>query len=638
MAAAVQQSELVFEFASNCMEDIQQLNDPSVFPAVIVEQVPSAHLLQDYSGLACAEHSSDVIHHSSLDVAEEQVVVNEDVTLTVEASCHDGGDETMETIEAAEALLHMDSPGTLLDEKRVAHVVVPLMGEVIATPVTRVSVTADGIQGAAQLPQGQSKGTAAKLAEQPKKKKGRKPKQSRPESPTTPNILVKRKSKDGKGNTLYLWEFLMALLQDKSTCPKYIKWTQRDKGIFKLVDSKAVSRLWGKHKNKPDMNYETMGRALRYYYQRGILAKVEGQRLVYQFKEMPQNLVCIDEDDDISHDQSTDLPETDIPFDDPTLSFTKSSVSKNPRTKHRAKGTTVISGSRAEGISKPTVVMKSGDFSSSSKMVKPLGLIQQHHLPIVSAEMLRTLQNIQALQPGQHGSVFRTVQLLENLQNVQEGKITVGGLPKIEEPQARGQTASTNNETQFPVFIAPGNQQLHTVTLQPLSLATVLGSKDTSVTLASSPKFFLQTVPSSQPMAVLMENVAVTSPKTTSPSSVLADGSISNQQDVAAHLQGDNETIPLPSSPTVGSATSVVTFASGGQQLVSHPPGTVIASVITAPDTKQSVSQRQETPNTSPERLEQAEIQLDQHFRVVVVNDGWVESEARSHDTECDSG
>ncbi|XP_063776432.1 ETS-related transcription factor Elf-2 isoform X2 [Pseudophryne corroboree] len=223
----------------------------------------------------------------------------------VEASVHGSNVHcTDKTIEAAEALLHMESPTILRDSRSPVEVYVPqcvstpefihaaMRPDVITETVVEVSTEDSEPMDTSPIP------ISLELGEPMKKKRaGRKPKMQPPTFANgSPDLGMKKKPREGKGNTTYLWEFLLDLLQDKNTCPRYIKWTQREKGIFKLVDSKAVSKLWGKHKNKPDMNYETMGRALRYYYQRGILAKVEGQRLVYQFKEMPKNIVVIEDD------------------------------------------------------------------------------------------------------------------------------------------------------------------------------------------------------------------------------------------------------------------------------------------------------------------------------------------------------
>ena len=47
-----------------------------------------------------------------------------------------------------------------------------------------------------------------------------------------------------------------------------------DEGEFKLNNPEMVAQLWGQRKNKPTMNYEKLSRALRYYYDGDMIAKV----------------------------------------------------------------------------------------------------------------------------------------------------------------------------------------------------------------------------------------------------------------------------------------------------------------------------------------------------------------------------
>nr|ACZ65094.1 Ets-like factor [Paracentrotus lividus] len=84
-----------------------------------------------------------------------------------------------------------------------------------------------------------------------------------------------------KGN--HLWEFIRDLLKSDSYCPKFIRWEDRESGVFRFVNSEAVANMWGRKKNNPQMTYEKLSRAMRYYYKREILERVDGRRLVYKF-------------------------------------------------------------------------------------------------------------------------------------------------------------------------------------------------------------------------------------------------------------------------------------------------------------------------------------------------------------------
>ena len=53
-----------------------------------------------------------------------------------------------------------------------------------------------------------------------------------------------------------------------------ICWTNREAGEFKLKNQEEVARRWGTLKHRPGMNYDKLSRALRYYYQKGIIKKV----------------------------------------------------------------------------------------------------------------------------------------------------------------------------------------------------------------------------------------------------------------------------------------------------------------------------------------------------------------------------
>lgn len=85
-----------------------------------------------------------------------------------------------------------------------------------------------------------------------------------------------------------LWDYVYQLLCD-DRYQEYIRWEDQDSQVFRVVDPNGLARLWGNHKNRENMTYEKMSRALRHYYKLNIIKKERGQKLLFRFLKLPHD-------------------------------------------------------------------------------------------------------------------------------------------------------------------------------------------------------------------------------------------------------------------------------------------------------------------------------------------------------------
>ncbi|XP_064602312.1 transcription factor ETV6-like isoform X2 [Liolophura sinensis] len=91
------------------------------------------------------------------------------------------------------------------------------------------------------------------------------------------------------GDCRLLWEFINYLLVHERYTD-YIRWEDAEKLTFRIINPTALAELWGIQKNRTNMTYEKLSRALRYYYKMNIIKKVPGKRLTYQFLQQPKDI------------------------------------------------------------------------------------------------------------------------------------------------------------------------------------------------------------------------------------------------------------------------------------------------------------------------------------------------------------
>ncbi|XP_049951257.1 uncharacterized protein LOC126458335 isoform X2 [Schistocerca serialis cubense] len=143
-----------------------------------------------------------------------------------------------------------------------------------ATPAASATPTAAGQLQSPTLGLSPAVAAASEATQDARKKRGR------PAKPAS-------KADAGRVERVMLWRFLLNLLEDPRNEP-CIHWVNRDQGIFRILNTDWLARLWGRRHGNPRMTYEKMARAMRTYYRSKVLQPVPRspnlpRKLVYKF-------------------------------------------------------------------------------------------------------------------------------------------------------------------------------------------------------------------------------------------------------------------------------------------------------------------------------------------------------------------
>uniref|UniRef100_A0A8C4QUT5 ETS domain-containing protein n=1 Tax=Eptatretus burgeri TaxID=7764 RepID=A0A8C4QUT5_EPTBU len=104
-----------------------------------------------------------------------------------------------------------------------------------------------------------------------------------PSTPASAALKSKPSRPAYKRQQPLLWEFIRDLLLEPEGPHRPLCWLDHRLGVFRVVSSTELARLWGYKKGNLKMNYEKLSRAMRHYYRKNILVRVDGRRLVFQF-------------------------------------------------------------------------------------------------------------------------------------------------------------------------------------------------------------------------------------------------------------------------------------------------------------------------------------------------------------------